>query len=156
MCVPFTLQLLNTLAVVSGRWSELNLDSPLAEVTVLFNGLERSAPQGRHRLGGRVPGSWKRPETCLLVRLVPGIQGCGSTRLGKKGSLGEQGSSWGIGVPAGDFQAQAAELDNHLETLMGRTAGSMWEQSMEGFAIDDLSLTSYAVRVPARRTCWFE
>lgn len=48
-----------------------------------------------------------------------------------------------------DFQAQAAELDNHLETLMGRTAGSMWEQSMEGFAIDDLSLTSDAVRVPS-------
>lgn len=65
------------------------------------------------------------------------------------------GTSWGP-WPLVDFQAQAAELDNHLETLMGRTAGSMWEQSMEGFAIDDLSLTSDAVRVPARRRCWLE
>lgn len=69
-----------------------SLGQPVAEVTVPFHGLERSAPQGCHRLGESVLGSWKRPEMCLLVRMVPGIWGCGSTHLRKKGS-----ESWRTG-----------------------------------------------------------
>lgn len=60
-------------AVVSGKWSEYNLDSQGVEVTVVLNGLERSPPHGWSKLRGRVLGSWKWLETCLLVRLVTGI-----------------------------------------------------------------------------------